>query len=360
MEGNSFLDLQRRADVSLDLGVIFNGITGALQGIFDLAASSLMLWDDEKGSLHVAAVYNLSEEYLRLSSATRRKVTMSPSLMALHQRQPVYISNVYEHELFAPWKDLAQMEGYAAFISIPLTHQDRPIGVVNAYLQKPHVFDEDELHMVTLLASQAAISIENYRLHKEIQKSYLTTIKALVNAVEAKDHYTRGHSERVTKCSLLIARNMELSSRQMELISIAGALHDIGKITIDLSILHKPGKLTQEELDTVRRHPVVGYNIISPLEFLKDVRTCIQEHHEHFNGRGYPYGKAGNDIALESRILAVADAFDAMTTPRSYRQSLAVKDALKEIEHCAGTQFDPQVVLSLSRSLRGRVGSLVP
>lgn len=351
MEGTHFIELPRHAEVNLDLGVIFNGITSALQGIFNLCASALLLWNEDKGSLYVAAVYNLSEEYLRLSSATRKKITMSPSLMALHQRQPIFISNVYEHELFAPWKDLAYKEGYASFISIPLTHQGRPIGVVNAYLQKPHIFTEDELRLVELLASQAAISVENYRLHKELQKSYLTTIKVLANAVEAKDPYTRGHSERVTKCSLIIARAMGLSSRQRELISMAGALHDIGKITIDLSVLHKPGKLTPEEFTAIRRHPVVGYNIISPLDFLKDVRHCIQEHHEHYNGGGYPFGKIKEEISLEARVLTVADAFDAMTTPRPYRKTFTVKEALRELSHCAGGQFDPEVVSCFTNTL---------
>lgn len=351
MEGTIFRDLPKRTGLSLDLGAIFNGITEALQEIFDLSASTLMLWDESKSSLYVAAVYNLSPEYLRLSSEIREKATMSPSLMALHQRRPLYISNVYEHEFFVPWKELASKEGYAAFISIPLTHQDRPIGVVNAYLQKPHVFDEDELRLVSLLANQSAISIENYRLRKELQISYHTTIKALVNALEAKDYYTRGHSERVTKCSLSIARTMELSFRQRELISLAGALHDIGKITIDLSILHKPGKLTMEEMNVVRQHPLVGHDIIRPFEFLKEVRQCIQEHHEHYDGRGYPRGLAGDSILLEARILAVADAYDAMTTVRPYRKALPVELAIGELERCAGSQFDPQVVSHFTRFL---------
>lgn len=346
-----FHDFPKTAGISMDLGDVFNRIAEALQGIFDLCACSLMLWDGEKGSLYYAVVFNLSEEYLHFCTAQEKKVTFSPSLMALHQRKPLYISNIYENELFAPWREMASKEGYAAFISIPLVNQDRPIGVVNAYLRTPHVFDEDELRLVSLLASQTAITIDNIRLNKELRTSYIDTIKALVYAMEAKDQYSRGHSERVTKYSLWIARAMGLSSRERELISQAGALHDIGKISIDLSILHKPSKLTAEEMKMVFQHPVVGYNIIRPIEFLKEVRNCIQEHHEHFDGRGYPFGKKGEQILLESRILAVADAFDAMTTMRPYRRALTQKEALTELERCAGSQFDPPIVSSFSRSL---------
>jgi HD-GYP domain-containing protein (c-di-GMP phosphodiesterase class II) len=181
-------------------------------------------------------------------------------------------------------------------------------------------------------------------LYDEQQKTYLNTIHALVSAIEASDSYTRGHSERVTRYSLAIAKKLGLPQERLKIMERAAILHDIGKIGINLALLHKIGKLTPEDVSDLQQHPEIGIKILEPIEFLHDVRLCIVQHHERFDGKGYPNRVSGDDLLLESRILAIADSFDAMTSDRPYRKALALDVAVKELTDHAGAQFDPAIV----------------
>jgi len=172
----------------------------------------------------------------------------------------------------------------------------------------------------------------------------MNTIHALVTATEASDSYTRGHSERVTRYSMELARKLNLPQDRLKVIERAAILHDIGKIGIDMTLLHKTDKLTPPDVYDLQQHPVIGMNILEPIEFLQDVRICIGQHHERYDGQGYPYKVPGDRLLLESRILAIADAFDAMTSDRPYRTALPVKKAMQELIDNAGSQFDPELV----------------
>jgi putative nucleotidyltransferase with HDIG domain len=205
-------------------------------------------------------------------------------------------------------------------------------------------FNEEDLQMLQSIANQAAVAIENANLYQEVQRSYFDTIKALVQAVEEKDNYTRGHSERVTTFSSKIAERMGFSARQMQAISYGGVLHDIGKIGINVNIIQKPGRLTQEEYNLIKNHPLIGERIISPIAFLKEVLPIVSQHHERYDGKGYPLGIDGSVMAPEARVLSVADAYDAMITARPYRNPLPREEAIAELRRCSGTQFDPIVV----------------
>jgi HD-GYP domain-containing protein (c-di-GMP phosphodiesterase class II) len=169
-------------------------------------------------------------------------------------------------------------------------------------------------------------------------------VLALVQAVEEKDRYTRGHSERVTAFSVKIAGAMGLHPRQIRMIEYAAVLHDIGKIGIDLAIIQKRGRLTPEEFTVVKNHPLIGERIIRPIGFLTDALPAIAQHHEQYDGSGYPRGLTGERMAPEARILAVADAYDAMITERPYRKPLSKRAAVAELLRCSGSQFDPKVV----------------
>ena len=181
-------------------------------------------------------------------------------------------------------------------------------------------------------------------LYEDQQKTYLNTIHALVSAIEASDSYTRGHSERVTRYSLAIAKRLGLSAERLKIMERAAILHDIGKIGINATLLHKVGKLSPEDIFDLQQHPTIGIKILEPIEFLNDVRTCIVQHHERFDGKGYPNGVSGEELLLEARILAIADTFDAMTSDRPYRKALSLDIAVKELVDNAGTQFDPAIV----------------
>ena len=201
------------------------------------------------------------------------------------------------------------------------------------------------------------------RRSDELQASYVATVRALTNAVEARDAYTGKHAERVAAYGLELARRLAPALAAEPQTEFGFLLHDIGKVAIPDGILHKAGDLTPEEEALMRRHPVIGAEIVSHVEFLADAELIVRHHHERFDGGGYPDGLAGADIPLAARIFAVADALDAMTTDRPYRPGAAFSEARREIAAGAGHQFDPEVVAVLDGisdtefdRLRGTVG----
>ena len=177
------------------------------------------------------------------------------------------------------------------------------------------------------------------------------TVAALVRAVEAKDFYTRGHSERVAKASVLIGRVVGLSQQRTATLHFAGMLHDVGKLGVPTRVLQKSGALSDEEFAAIARHPVRGLEMVREIKFLGEAFEGILHHHERLDGRGYPMGLAGDDIPEFARIIAVADAFDSMTSTRSYRQAREVPQALDELERCVGTQFDAAFVTALQTAV---------
>lgn len=183
------------------------------------------------------------------------------------------------------------------------------------------------------------------RLYEDLRSTYMRTIKVLAQTIDARDHYTHSHSENVAKYATAIALKMGLSVKEVEVIRQACELHDLGKIGIEDSILMKPGALTEEEWSQIRKHPIIGAQILEPLTFLNVVIGLVRQHHEHYDGKGYPEGRKGEDILLGARIINLADAYEAMTSARSYRKTpLTKEEAVNEIKRNSGTQFDPKVV----------------
>jgi len=179
------------------------------------------------------------------------------------------------------------------------------------------------------------------------QQAYEATLRALCQAVETKDFYTRGHSERVSKGSVMIAREIGMRAGRVEAIRYAGMLHDVGKLGVPTTVLQKTGKLTEEEFAAIQLHPMRGLEIIREIGFLDEAVAGIMHHHERIDGRGYPMGLAGDEIPEFARVLAVADAFDCMTSTRSYRGARTVDEAIAELRRCSGSQFDPAFVDAL-------------
>ncbi|MEV6400972.1 HD-GYP domain-containing protein [Streptomyces sp. NPDC051907] len=186
--------------------------------------------------------------------------------------------------------------------------------------------------------------------HRE-RAAHQATIRALVQAVELKDKYTRGHSERVGRASVLIARELGMADERLEVLRFAGILHDVGKLGVPTRVLRKDGPLTPEERRVIELHPEYGHEMVRGIGFLGEARAAILHHHERLDGSGYPYGLAGGQIPEFARVVAVADAFDAMTSTRSYRRARPVRAALEELDRCAGRQFDPHMVGALVRAL---------
>ncbi|WP_327224655.1 HD-GYP domain-containing protein [Streptomyces platensis] len=188
------------------------------------------------------------------------------------------------------------------------------------------------------------------RYHRE-RAAHQATIRALVQAVDIKDRYTRGHSERVGRASVMIARELGLAEDRMEALRFAGILHDVGKLGVPTRLLRKDGPLTPQERRVIELHPEYGHEIVRGIGFLEEARAAILHHHERLDGSGYPYGLRGHQIPEVARVVAVADAFDAMTSTRSYRRARPVPAAVAELRKCAGAQFDPRMVRALVASL---------
>ncbi|MFH0762267.1 MAG: HD domain-containing phosphohydrolase, partial [Candidatus Omnitrophota bacterium] len=181
--------------------------------------------------------------------------------------------------------------------------------------------------------------------YQQLQNTYMQTVKALAQAIDAKDHYTHGHSENVTKYALLMAKELGLGLEETKEIQQACELHDLGKIGIHDYILSKPGKLTPQEWKEVKLHSLMGAEILMPLDFLGGAIELIKQHHERYDGKGYPYGLAGEQIKMGAKLMAVADSFDAMVSQRPYREKpLTKEEAVEEIKKNSETQFAPDAV----------------
>ncbi|MDP7005959.1 MAG: HD domain-containing protein [Phycisphaerales bacterium] len=238
-------------------------------------------------------------------------------------------------------------------ICIPILLGSAVVGCIYADNRTGQVRDqsvEDDIEFCTGLAEIASLAISNLkridieRRYAEERSGFLVgTVSALVSAIDAKDTYTCGHSERVAWLSRELANAVQLDEMLIEQIHICGLVHDIGKIGIPEAILRKPGKLTDEEFDLIKSHPVIGENILKEVEQLKPVLPGVRSHHERWDGSGYPDGTKGEDTPLLGRILGIADAFDAMCSSRAYRKQLNREEVLDEITSCSGTQFDPEL-----------------
>lgn len=191
-----------------------------------------------------------------------------------------------------------------------------------------------------------------------IRASFLNAITALVYALEAKDAYTSGHSQRVSELSAAIARKLHLPQEHIDKLKLAGLLHDIGKIGVQESVLNKPGHLTEAEFELVKLHPEIGEHILSPIVDSTEILEAVRNHHEHYNGRGYPDGLQKDEIPLGARILAISDAYEAMTSERPYRKSMSAGAALYEIERNKGNQFDPEIASAFTKIEESRISTL--
>jgi putative nucleotidyltransferase with HDIG domain len=208
-----------------------------------------------------------------------------------------------------------------------------------------------ELFGLVLFFFPLVVSRQVYMRYMKLREAYLDTVRSLVGTLEAKDEYTRGHSDRVAYLAERVARSMAMPEEQIERVRIAAQLHDLGKVAMADSVLNKPGRLTASEVEQIRTHPEVGAQIVERVPALRNLAPVVRHHHERYDGAGYGGGLSRDSIPIEARILAVADSFDAMTTARPYRPAMSVADAVDEMTACSGDQFDPVIVGHLIRTL---------
>jgi len=306
------------------------------------SASSVLLIDEGRGELYFRvakgkATNELGEMRLGLNTGIAGWV-------ARHGR-PTIVNDVTADQRFN--KAIDNVTGFVtrSVIAVPLVSEREVIGVLEV-LNKvgDSGFSEQDLEVLIPLASMAAVAINNAKLHQAVVDGYKSTVKALAAAIDARDPYTCGHSQRVTKYALMAGTLLIMSGEELEVLEYGGILHDIGKIGIADHILTKHGVLTPEEKEIMRTHPVIGANMIKEIPFLEKVSRLILHHHERYDGSGYPDGLKGEEIPMGARLIAVADAFDSMTTERSYRVVLSVDTAINELHRFSGTHFCPVAV----------------
>jgi len=314
---------------------ILQAILNSVVELVGADTTAIFLTQNQK-RLTIAGQIGLSKQYVEAPEMALD----GSGLHALRERRPLIMDkNNYQPAMLS---GAAEREGISAAASLPLWISGQVIGALDVCFKSEHAFTEDELGLLRTLTEQAAIAIHNTRLTQQIHEGYLSTMHALVAAVDAKDPYTRGHSESVRLLAVETGRQLGLSSQQIDLLNVGALFHDIGKIGISETILNKPGRLSEEEWAEMRKHPAVGEHILSKVAALVQVLPIVRHHHERFDGAGYPDGICAQEDVLAA-VVSVCDAYQAMTSDRPYRKVLSHLDALDEIRRYSGTQFVPEV-----------------
>jgi len=302
---------------------------------------SVMLFDDVSCDLKIAAARGLSRS---LVSLTHLKPGEGAAGAAFETGESVVVGDPESHPSYTGYQ--GRPEQKEPFVALPIRTRDKVFGVLNVHFGGDRELSASDyrVKMLSVLAAKTAITLENARLHDSLQNFYLEMVETLARVIDAKDSYTHDHAGRARRKARRIAEVLQLPSDVVRQVEYAALLHDIGKIGVRESILLKPGKLTEGEYGEIKKHPVTGYQILSPVAFLGQVAQMVLYHQERFDGRGYPEGISGRAIPLGARIVAAIDAWDAMVSDRPYRAAMKRSAALEEVRNCCGTQFDPDVV----------------
>ncbi|RKY34850.1 MAG: hypothetical protein DRP78_06080 [Candidatus Omnitrophota bacterium] len=344
-------NIGREISASLNLNQVLQSVVNNILTALEVEVCSILLYDNYEDKLKVAAAVGIPPE---LMNKIRINPGESISGEVFLKQDAILVSDIEKDQRFTRKSE----EKYytASLICAALVVKGESIGVINVNNKKSkQPFYDEDLWLIKSIASQAASAIGNARLFLNLESTYLQTVNVLTSAIDARDYYTRAHSEHVTSYAVAIARQMNLDEEEVDIISQACQLHDIGKLAIQDSILNKRGKLTESEWTQIKQHPLKGAEILKPLVFLKEVSELVKQHHERFDGKGYPFGNKGTEIPLGARIINVADSFDAMTTDRCYSKALLVDEAIAELKRNKGTQFDPEVVDAFIEALKRRL-----
>jgi HD-GYP domain-containing protein (c-di-GMP phosphodiesterase class II) len=310
----------------------------------------------------IRAAMRMDLAFIAMPGREENNVTVSRKELAANKRDlELFVKNL----MAAVWRDPAQeTEDYFMinessqnpafsklhpdvyrFLAVKIQHEDTLYGWLGLVsFKSDEIFRRSELRLLMSMAEQLALVIFGSDLYYDLERLLIHVVKSLVNAIEAKDVYTRGHSERVSHYCMLLAAKQRMNKKEKKVLQLAALLHDIGKIGTPGQILKKPASLDNQEIKCIREHPQKGYDILKPLEQLSDSLPGILHHHERYDGQGYPSGLKGDEIPYHARLIAVADTFDALTTNRAYRGARTSREALAIMEKEAGTQLDPDCV----------------
>ena len=318
-------------DSPMDNDIIFHKIAELALKLVDGEVCSILLFDAEDNAFHEKVVEGNTD-------GIYRNYTQSPAMNMLYneviERKEAMLINSNDHPEVAP-----------SLICAPLMIRNSILGILSIRKKKNReVFNKNDLHHILVLTKRASLNLENKILYESIYSNIMDTLKSLISSIQARDHYTEEHSQRVTGEAVRLAASLNCSIKDQECLKIAGVLHDVGKIAVPDTILLKTGKLTEDEYLIIQNHPLIGENIVKPIILLEKERRIIKCHHERWDGRGYPSGLKGDEIPFLARILSVADSYDAMTNTRPYRPAMPKEEAIEELIRNKNTQFDANVV----------------
>jgi putative nucleotidyltransferase with HDIG domain len=313
--------------------------------VLDYDAAVLLLYDERSQVLKVQLEKNITTELAARVESQKKEGLFS---WALKQGRTLVVPDSGA----GAWTQELREDGKRkSFILIPILARGKPVGLLDLVVYADEGgFSQRDLSLLSILANQAGISLENARLYDNIRQDYYDVIQGLSKAVDARDHYTQEHSGRVSAYGVIIARSMGLNSDLVESIQYGALLHDVGKIGIPDQVLNKPGRLTEEEFGIMKTHSTMGANIVQKIESLVPLVPLVLYHHERFDGRGYPEGLSGKKIPLGARVINVADSFETITSDRVYHKARSFQEGYDEILRCAGGQFDPEVVEAFAKA----------
>jgi len=329
--------LSSMENIDTFLNLILETVTDAMQA----NTGTLIILDEKNNEFQMKAVVGKNIHRIRKISYDQLKIMMEKYREC---RTPLILNSIDEAGLLEKYFNLP-------ILISPLVLHDNILGVIILCGRgEPINFDDEEKNLLMNISLQTAVAIENARLNEDAEKTYFETITALAMAVEAKDTYSRGHSDRVAQFCVMIAKQLGLSQEEILILQDAAKLHDLGKIGITDEVLRKNGPLNSQETEMMKRHPEIGEGIIKPIRSLRPLCDIIRHHHEKIDGSGYPDGLKGEQISLLVRILTIADIFDALTSNRPYRDSYVKEKAFAAL-YAMKDKLDPKVITAFEKAL---------
>ena len=312
------------------------------------SGGAVLLFDSSRQGVVIEAAVGVWEPATRLANAMLERgikewiAEMSdPAMFTDIEQHPLFdrVRPLYlERPLLAPTSNRVEM------LLLPIKSEKEIFGVLNIYREgEAKLLSQSDLELLTILATQAGLSVKSRQHFAELEKSCLSVLRSVASFVESRSHYTRGHMERVAQLSEQLGCRIGLSEEEVNTLKLAASLHDIGLIGISEAILNMPGELAPLEWDMVRLHPIISDEILAPLKFLSEVRYIVRHHHERLDGRGYPDGLLSDEITPSVRVVSLCDSYDAMTSPRPWRQAFAKDEAIAILKEEKGTKFDPEI-----------------
>jgi HD-GYP domain-containing protein (c-di-GMP phosphodiesterase class II) len=335
-------DLQPMQEAT-ELPDLFAGLARSVVTTLHADACLVSIYESETGILRDVAASVVPPARLN-SIAEEYKVEDFPATLGvLKTGRPMEVA-VSDVDADASELELLENLGFSRVLVVRFSIDKNTVGTIEAYRTDDRPFRRDDAKQIDILASFAANTFSRIQLAARLEVHYTETIEALVSALEARDPYTQAHAGRIRDSAVAISVAMQVPLEQRRAIRLGSILHDVGKIGVSDSILLKAGPLTDEEWAIMRTHPEIGERMLQGIDFLTPALPIVRHHHERWDGKGYPDKLAGEEIPIGARIVAVCDAFDAMTSDRPYRQAMSIEDACEELRREAGTQFDPKCV----------------